>query len=64
MKGCDYVSKSLSSPLLLPYLFVTKRRTEKWRTLTVTRDDELLYQDVSVSSAEIFKLFKMIQCLI
>ena len=27
MKGCDYVSKSLSSPLLLPYLSVTKRQT-------------------------------------
>ena len=41
MKGCDYVSKSLSSPLLLPYLSVTKRqtifeifdcRTGQWRT--------------------------------
>ena len=35
MKGCDYVSKSLSSPLLLPYLSVTKRQTifEICRTL-------------------------------
>ena len=35
MKGCDYVSKSLSSPLLLPYLSVTKRQAifEICRTL-------------------------------
>ena len=39
MKGCDYVSKSLSSPLLLPYLSVTKRQTifEICRTLLEDR---------------------------
>ena len=39
MKGCDYVSKSLSSPLLLPYLSVTKRQAifEICRTLLEDR---------------------------
>ena len=56
MKGCDYISKSLSSPLLLPYLFVTKRQTEIVKF--VTRDDELvlsrsccqLYGDIQTGS--------------